>query len=103
MPDKYYSYIGERGIKLSGGQRQRLGIARALYKGANILIFDEATSALDEVTEKILMNTLNEISNYLTVIIITHRLTTIKDCDKLIKLNNGKIEAIGKPIEVLNF
>ena len=100
MPDKYYSSIGERGIKLSGGQRQRIGIARALYKGASILIFDEATSALDQNTEKKLMYTLNELSNYLTVIMIAHRLTTIKDCDKLIKLNNGKVEALN-PNEVL--
>ena len=101
MPNEYFSSIGERGIKLSGGQRQRIGIARALYKGASILIFDEATSALDDRTEKKLMKTLNDLSKYLTVIMIAHRLTTIKDCDKLIKLKDGKVEAIGKPNEVL--
>ena len=101
MPNQYLSFIGERGIKLSGGQRQRIGIARALYKGASVLIFDEATSALDDITEKKLMNTLNNLSNYLTVIMIAHRLTTIKDCDKLIKLKNGKVFAVGKPNEVL--
>ncbi len=101
MPNQYYSSIGERGIKLSGGQRQRIGIARALYKGASVLIFDEATSALDQNTENKIMYTLNKLSKYVTVIMIAHRLTTIKDCDKLIKLNNGKIEAIGIPDEVL--
>ncbi len=103
MPNKYASVIGERGIQLSGGQCQRIGIARALYKGASVLIFDEATSALDDVTEKKLIDTLNNLSNYITVIMIAHRLTTIQNCDKLIKLSNGKIQAIGKPSEVLKF
>ena len=101
VPKKYSTMVGERGIKLSGGQRQRIGIARALYKGANVLVFDEATSALDDITEKKIMETLYSLDNSLTIILIAHRLTTIKDCDKLIKLNNGRVQAIGKPREVL--
>ena len=101
MPNKYASLIGERGIQLSGGQCQRIGIARALYKGASVLIFDEATSALDDITEKKLIDTLNNLSDQITIIMIAHRLTTIKNCDKLIKLNNGRIEAIGKPSSIL--
>lgn len=101
MPKKYGSVVGERGIKLSGGQRQRIGIARALYKGASVLIFDEATSALDYDTEKKLIDTLNNLSNFITIIMIAHRLTTIQNCDKVIKLSDGKIEAIGTPSEVL--
>ena len=95
--------VGERGIKLSGGQRQRIGIARALYKGANVLVFDEATSALDDITEKKIMETLYNLDNSLTIILIAHRLTTLKNCDNLIKLNNGRVQAIGKPSEVLKF
>ena len=101
IPNKYESVVGERGIQLSGGQRQRIGIARALYKGASVLIFDEATSALDDVTEKKLMNTLNNLSSDITIIMIAHRLTTIQNCDKLIKLNDGRIEMIGPPLKVL--
>ncbi len=102
MPNKYLSSVGERGIQLSGGQQQRIGIARALYKGASILIFDEATSALDDITENKLMDTINNLSNYITIIMIAHRLTTIKNCDKLIKLENGKVCAVGTPKELLN-
>ena len=100
IPNKYLSSVGERGIQLSGGQQQRIGIARALYKGASILIFDEATSALDDITENKLMDTIDNLSNYITIIMIAHRLTTIKNCDKLIKLENGKVSAVGTPKEV---
>ncbi len=101
MQKEYLSSVGERGIQLSGGQRQRIGIARALYKGASVLIFDEATSALDNITEDKLMETLDNLSNYITIIMIAHRLSTIKNCDKLIELKNGKIHAIGTPNELL--
>ena len=101
IPEKYSTFVGERGIKLSGGQRQRIGIARALYKGASILILDEATSALDDVTERNLMKTIDKLDKNLTIIMIAHRLTTIKNCKKLIKINNGLIESIGNPNKVL--
>lgn len=101
MPKDYLSSVGERGIQLSGGQLQRIGIARALYKGASVLIFDEATSALDDITENKLMDTLDNLSNYITIIMIAHRLTTVKNCDKLIKLENGEVVKIGTPDEVL--
>ena len=86
-----HTKIGERGILLSGGQIQRIGIARALYKDSELIIFDEATSALDIRTEKSLVHSLNNLRKDITVITITHRLSTIKDCDKIIEINNGEI------------
>jgi ATP-binding cassette, subfamily B, bacterial PglK len=86
--------IGERGIKISGGQRQRVGIARALYKQADILVFDEATSALDDSTERDIMNEIKELGVDLTIFIIAHRLTTLKICDQIIKLEaNNRISS----------
>jgi len=85
--DGYQTFVGERGVRLSGGQRQRIGIARALYKQANVLIFDEATSALDNETESAVMRTLSDLNKELTILIIAHRLTTLKGCDKIVKLN----------------
>jgi ABC-type multidrug transport system fused ATPase/permease subunit len=87
----YHSYVGEGGIKLSGGQKQRIGIARALYKNANILIFDEATSALDDQTESIIIDTIKNLSRTLTIIIIAHRPKSIEICDRIIRLEGGKI------------
>lgn len=89
MPEAYETFVGERGIRLSGGQRQRIGIARALYKEAQILVLDEATSALDNSTEQAIMTTVNSLSKELTVVMIAHRLSTIQNCDRLIKLENG--------------
>ena len=86
-----YTNIGDRGIKLSGGQKQRIGIARALYKEPKILIFDEATSALDNDTEKEVMKAIDSLMTKKTIIIIAHRLTTIKNCDVIFKVENGKI------------
>ena len=83
--------VGERGIRLSGGEKQRVGIARALYKKAKILILDEATSSLDVVTEKQIMDSINKLKNKLTIIIVTHRHTTIKNCDKVFLLKEGKV------------
>ena len=91
LDDGVKTNIGERGIKISGGQRQRLGIARALYFNPEILIFDEATSALDNVSEKIIANTIDELSNDKTIIAIAHRLTTIKDFDMIYIMEKGKI------------
>ena len=90
--DNYQTFVGERGIRLSGGQRQRIGIARALYKQANVLIFDEATSALDDQTEKKIMDEIYQISQNKTLIIVAHRLSTIKGCDQVYKIENGAVE-----------
>jgi ATP-binding cassette subfamily B protein len=91
----YDAHVGERGVRLSGGQRQRIGIARALYKKASVLIFDEATSALDNATEQEVMNAIEALDRDLTVIIVAHRLTTIKYCDSIIELSNGQLVAQG--------
>ena len=88
----YETVVGERGIKLSGGQRQRIGIARALYKKSDILIFDEATSALDNETELEVMETIEKLDNNLTILIIAHRITTLKKCDIIYAIKNGEIQ-----------
>ena len=98
---KYDTSVGERGIKLSGGQRQRIGIARALYNKANILIFDEATSALDNKTEKLVMNELECLDENLTIIMVAHRLTTLKECDLIIELKDGEIKSQGTYSEIV--
>ena len=90
-PDGYQGLVGERGIQLSGGQRQRVGIARALYKGASVLVFDEATSALDTETEAAVMSSIKEIDSDITIIMIAHRLSTLKYCDRIYQLEHGKI------------
>ena len=95
LDNGYNTDIGERGVRLSGGQRQRIGIARALYKKADILIFDEATSALDTETEEAVMREIYSLDGDLTILIIAHRLTTIQHCDKVIKLELGSIFAEG--------
>jgi ATP-binding cassette subfamily B protein len=99
---KYNTSVGERGVKLSGGQRQRIGIARALYKNSEIIIFDEATSALDNDTEKAVMNSIEELSSDLTIIIVAHRLTTLKLCDIIYELKNGKIHRSGSYNDIIN-
>ena len=100
-PDGYDSFVGERGIRLSGGQRQRLGIARALYKQAQVLILDEATSALDNDTEQAVMDAINQLDGNLTVVMIAHRLSTVSKCDRVIRLDHGRVVADGPPSEVL--
>lgn len=90
-PEAYNAIVGERGVRLSGGQRQRIGIARALYKQASVLIFDEATSALDNKTEQAVMQAIEGLSEDLTILIIAHRLTTLKSCGAIVKLDCGKI------------
>lgn len=91
----YQAYVGERGIRLSGGQRQRIGIARALYKQASILVFDEATSSLDNATEQSVMDAIEGLSSELTILLIAHRLTTVKRCDIIVELEHGKVVAQG--------
>jgi ATP-binding cassette, subfamily B, bacterial PglK len=87
LKDKYKSIVGEQGVQLSGGQRQRIGIARALYKDSDVLIFDEATSALDNETEQEIMQQIDQLKGNQTVFIIAHRLTTLKQCDSIIRIN----------------
>lgn len=90
-PEGYAAPVGENGVRLSGGQRQRLGIARALYKEASILVFDEATSALDSETERSVMQAIDELDRDLTVILVAHRLTTLQHCDTIIELSQGEV------------
>ena len=101
LDNKYQTTIGERGIRLSGGQRQRIGIARALYHNPQVLILDEATSALDNKTEKAVMDAVNNLSKDITIILIAHRLSTVKKCDKIILLENGEIKNQGKFEELI--
>ncbi len=96
-PQGWDTCLGERGVRLSGGQRQRLGLARALYKNSNVLILDEATSALDAETEANVMESIINISDSLTVIIIAHRLNTVARCDRIIRLDKGRIAEQGPP------
>ena len=101
-PKKYKTYVGERGIRLSGGQRQRIGIARALYKQANVIIFDEATSALDNETEQAVMQSIESLGQDLTILIIAHRLTTLKNCTQIVELADGGIKRIGTYAEIVS-
>ena len=101
LPNKYQTIVGERGVRLSGGQRQRIGIARALYHDPKVLILDEATSSLDSQTEKAIMDALNNLNKEVTIILIAHRLNTIKECDLIYKLDNGKIVSKGTFNEVI--
>ena len=94
-PKQYQTIVGERGIRLSGGQRQRIGIARALYKQADVIIFDEATSALDTETEEAVMKAIEGLSSDLTLLIIAHRLTTLRNCTQIVELDNGGIKRAG--------
>ena len=94
-PSRYQTVVGERGIRLSGGQRQRIGIARALYKQADVIIFDEATSALDTETEQSVMQSIEGLSKDLTLLIIAHRLTTLKNCTQIVELGGGGVKRVG--------
>ncbi len=99
--NSYNENVGERGAKLSGGQKQRIGIARALYKETPIIIFDEATSALDTKTEEKIMENIYNLPGNPTVLMIAHRLSTLKGCDKIVELENGRIKRIGSYQEII--
>lgn len=94
LPRKYDSNVGERGVMLSGGQRQRIGIARALYKQADVIVLDEATSALDEGTEEDLMQNIYDLNPELTLVIVAHRLSTLKGCSRILKIDDGVVSEI---------
>src|SRR6056297_1433645 len=95
LPKGYDTMVGERGVRLSGGQRQRIGIARALYHDPEVLIMDEATSALDNLTERAVMDAVQNIRNQKTIIMIAHRLSTVRKCDRIFLLKNGAVAAFG--------
>ncbi len=101
LPKGYFSLVGERGVQLSGGQKQRIGIARALYHDPQIIIFDEASSALDVDTELAVMSAINELSRTKTLIIVAHRLSTVKSCDFIYQIEDGIIKSKGTPNEIL--
>ena len=94
--------VGERGIRLSGGQRQRIALARAFYHGRNVLVMDEATSALDNETEREIVEEIQRLKGQKTMIVIAHRLSTVKHCDRIYRLEQGKIIGEGTPEEILD-
>ncbi|WP_306895273.1 ABC transporter ATP-binding protein [Agromyces albus] len=100
LPDGLDTVVGERGVRLSGGQRQRIGLARALYRRPRVLVLDEATSALDNVTEHEIAKTLGTLQGTLTIVIVAHRLSTVRHADTLVFLRDGQIEAEGTFEEV---
>lgn len=102
MPDKFQTYVGERGTKLSGGQKQRLSIARILLKNPKILILDEATSALDTITEEKIQRSFEELSKGRTTLVIAHRLATVKSADRIVVIDDGKVIEEGNHEELLN-
>jgi ATP-binding cassette, subfamily B, bacterial PglK len=95
LPNGYATTVGERGVRLSGGQRQRIGIARALYHNPQVLILDEATSALDNLTEQAVMEAVNNLGHDITIILIAHRLSTVRQCDQIYLLERGEVKATG--------
>ena len=101
LSNQYLTKVGERGIRLSGGQRQRIGIARALYHNPKVLIFDEATSSLDNLTEQAVMEAVRKLQKKITIILIAHRLTTVKECDTIFVLDKGELIGQGKYQELI--
>ena len=91
MPNKTETIVGERGTRLSGGQKQRVGIARALYNDADLIVLDESTNALDFDTEEKIIKDINELKENRIIIFITHRVDSLKKCDKILSLSKGKL------------
>lgn len=100
LPEGLESECGEGGSRLSGGQRQRVGIARALYRDPSLLVLDEATSALDNLTEKKITQTIDSLQGEVTVLVVAHRLSTVKNADLIVYMKDGKISATGSFIEL---
>ena len=96
LPRGYETVVGERGVRLSGGQRQRIGIARALYQDPEVLVFDEATSSLDSLTEEAVLQAVHDLAGSKTILMIAHRLSTVRDCDRIFLLSGGEIVACGR-------
>ncbi|AXO16724.1 ABC transporter ATP-binding protein [Thalassospira indica] len=101
LNDGYDTFVGERGIRLSGGQRQRIGIARALYKKADVLVLDEATSALDVETEAAVMKSFEDMDETLTILMVAHRVSTLKNCDYIVELKSGRVSRVGNFQEII--
>ena len=101
LPDGYATAVGERGVRLSGGQRQRIGIARAMYHAADLIVFDEATSALDNLTERDVMAAIDALPGDKTIVMIAHRLSTVKVCDRIVVLDAGRLVAVGTWAELM--
>jgi len=101
LPQGYATTVGERGVRLSGGQRQRIGIARALYHNPQVLILDEATSALDNLTEEAMMEAINSLGQAITIILIAHRLSTVRKCEQIYMLDRGELIASGTYDELI--
>jgi ABC-type multidrug transport system fused ATPase/permease subunit len=95
LPQGFSALVGERGVRLSGGQRQRIGIARALYRDPRILVFDEATSALDNVTERDVVEAINALTGTRTILIIAHRISTVRSCDRILVMDRGRVAGLG--------
>src|SRR5581483_6408496 len=100
LPQGLETRLGERGVRLSGGQRQRVGLARALYTRPSVLVLDEATSNLDQVTERQIVDTLTALQGGVTMIVVTHRVATVRNCDRVLYLDGGKVRALGSFEEV---
>jgi ATP-binding cassette, subfamily B, bacterial PglK len=100
LPQGLDTRVGERGVRLSGGQRQRVGLARALYTGPSVLVLDEATSNLDQVTERQIVDTLTALQGGVTMVVVTHRVATVRNCDRVLYLDGGKVRALGTFEEV---
>lgn len=96
LPEGYDTEVGERGVRLSGGQRQRIGIARALYHDPDVLILDEATSALDNQTEKVVMEAVDKLASQKTIVLIAHRLSTVRGCDRIYLMSDGQVVGEGR-------
>jgi len=101
LPQGVNTILGERGVRLSGGQRQRVALARAFYHGRSVLVMDEATSALDNETEKEIVAEIQRLKGQKTMIVIAHRLTTVQHCDRIYRLEQGKIVEEGTPQQIL--